>query len=84
MCVTAPGQVVALGAEGAEVEVDGRRRAASTFLEPDIRVGDWVIVVGGAILRRVDPTTAAQMAAARSLATTPPPPAPTAEPGGFR
>ena len=58
MCITAPGRVIELDAGGALVELSGRRRRASTLVVPDVRVGDWVIVGAGSILRRLDATEA--------------------------
>jgi hydrogenase maturation factor len=39
-----------------------------TLLEPDVAVGDWVIVAGGAILRRLDADAALEIASANRLA----------------
>ena len=55
MCITAPGRVIGLDAEGAIVDLDGMRRRASTLVVGDLVVGDWVIVGAGTILRRLDP-----------------------------
>jgi hydrogenase assembly chaperone HypC/HupF len=62
MCITAPAQVVDLDAQGAVVDVDGRRRRASTLVIPDVAVGDWVMVGAGTVLRRLDPEEAAGIA----------------------
>ncbi len=55
MCVTLPGRVLAVDADGATVDLDGRRRRASTLLLPEISPGDWVIVAAGTIVDRLDP-----------------------------
>lgn len=61
MCVTWPAQVVAIDAQGATVDTEGRRRRASTVIVPDIAVGDWVLVGMGAILERLDEAVAHDM-----------------------
>jgi hydrogenase assembly chaperone HypC/HupF len=71
MCLVAPALVTAVSGEEATLEVDGRRRVASILLEPDVLVGDWVIVAGGAVLRRIDPSAATEMQAALSRASGP-------------
>lgn len=67
MCLAFPGVVVALDDAGAIVEVDGRRRRASTLLQPAVGVGDWVLIGAGTVLRRLDPAEALEIA--RTLAT---------------
>ena len=54
MCISYPGRVVALEGSNAVVDTAGRRRRASTLLVPDAKVGDWVMVGAGSILRRLD------------------------------
>lgn len=63
MCLGFPGRVVDLDAGGAVVDVEGRRRRASTLLVPDVAVGDWVYVTAGTIVDRIDPTEAAAIRA---------------------
>lgn len=63
MCLVAPGRVVAVDESGATVEIDGRLRRAATFASPEVRVGDWVTVGAGAILRRLDAAEAAEIQA---------------------
>ena len=75
MCLTAPGRVLEIDGPTAVVDLDGRRRTAMTLLEPDVAVGDWVIVAGGAILRRLDATDALEIASANRLARQPTEPA---------
>lgn len=73
MCLVAPGQVVELDGTIATVDLGGRRRQASTLLEPEVLVGDWVVVAGGAVLRRIDAAAATAMRTAVVLASTAPP-----------
>jgi hydrogenase assembly chaperone HypC/HupF len=53
MCLTAPARVVAVDADGATVLLGGRERRASTLVQPDTAVGDWVLVGAGTILERM-------------------------------
>jgi hydrogenase assembly chaperone HypC/HupF len=68
MCLVSPGLVTAIDGSTASLDVDGRHRAASILLEPDVVVGDWVIVAGGAVLRRIDAPTAQAMRSALTVA----------------
>lgn len=61
MCLTMPGQVLAVDASGATIESDGRRRRASTLLHPDVAVGDWVIVAAGTVVRHLTPAEAMEI-----------------------
>ncbi len=63
MCLGFPGRVVDVDAAGALVDVEGRRRRASTLLVPDVAVGDWVYVTAGTIVDRIDPAEAAAIRA---------------------
>lgn len=67
MCIVAPGRVTALDGATATVEVEDRPRTINTLFDPDIAVGDWVIVAAGTILRRIEPADADQMRAAVDL-----------------
>ncbi len=58
MCLGFPGRVVDLDPAGAIVDVEGRRRRASTLLVPEVTVGDWVYVTAGTIVERLDPVEA--------------------------
>lgn len=69
MCLMAPAQVLAIEPDFAIVEADGRRRRASTVLVDGLRPGDWVIIAGGAIVRRVEADQAEMMARAYRIAT---------------
>lgn len=71
MCLMAPAQVLAVEPDFAIVGTDGRRRRASTALVGEIQAGDWVVITGGAIVRRVEADQAEMMARASSA----PPPA---------
>jgi hydrogenase assembly chaperone HypC/HupF len=69
MCLVAPGRVSAIDGAVATLDVDGRRRVASILFEPEVRVGDWVIVAGDAVLRRIDAADATAMQRAVGLAS---------------
>jgi len=53
MCVVVPGRVLAVGPQGADVMVSGRRMLASTLLIGDVQVGDHVLVSLGTIIERI-------------------------------
>jgi hydrogenase assembly chaperone HypC/HupF len=61
MCVSFPGRVIAVDESGASVLQEGLVRRASTLLEPDVQVGDWVMVAVGTIVERLDEERAAEM-----------------------
>ena len=61
MCLMAPARVVAADGTICEVEVGGRVDKASMMLEPDLKVGDWVLVNSGTVVRLLDPDQAAEM-----------------------
>lgn len=58
MCLTLPGRVIEVDEGSALVELDGRRRRASTLLHPGVQAGDWVFVAAGTIIERLDPSEA--------------------------
>ena len=62
MCLMAPARVVATDGTICEVEVGGRVDKASMMLEPDLVVGDWVLVNSGTVVRKLDEEQAAEMA----------------------
>ena len=62
MCLMAPARVVATDGIICEVEVGGRVDKASMMLEPDLVVGDWVLVNSGTVVRKLDEDQAAEMA----------------------
>ena len=82
MCIVAPARVIAVDGVTAIVEHDGRRRRASLLLEPDARVGEWVIVGSGTVLRRLDPTEASQLRDTLAAAESAVEPAPVQEEPG--
>ena len=55
MCLTLPGEVVAIDGDAAVVRVDGRLRRASALPVPDLHIGDRVIVAAGSVMARLDP-----------------------------
>lgn len=68
MCLDFPGRVVGRQGDVAIVECEGRRRRASTFLYPDLAVGDWVYVAAGTVVERLDDATASQINSEISIA----------------
>jgi hydrogenase assembly chaperone HypC/HupF len=64
MCLMAPARVIATDGIICEVEVGGRVDKASMMLEPDLVVGDWVLVNSGTVVRKLDDDQAAEMARA--------------------
>jgi hydrogenase assembly chaperone HypC/HupF len=69
VCLMAPGRITAIHGDSATVATDGRRRVVSTLVEPDVHVGDWVIVAGSLIVRRLDPAVAREIQDAVELAS---------------
>lgn len=64
MCLMAPARVVAVDGTLCEVEIGGRIDKASMMLEPDLAVGDWVLVNSGTVVRKLDEDQAAEMSRA--------------------
>ena len=64
MCLMAPARVVSVDGSICQVELGGRIDPASMILEPDLQVGDWVLVNSGTVVRRLDPDQAEEMSAA--------------------
>jgi len=62
VCITAPGLVVGIDGAFATIDLEGKRRRASTLVVPDVAVGDWVMVGAGTILRRLDAQEGAELA----------------------
>ena len=60
----APARVVAVDGTLCEVEIGGRVDKASMMLEPDLVVGDWVLVNSGTVVRKLDGEQAAEMSRA--------------------
>jgi hydrogenase assembly chaperone HypC/HupF len=73
MCLMAPARVVAVDGALCDVESGGRIDRVSALLEPDVAVGDWVLVNTGTIVRRLDPDQAAEMSRAFELLFAPGP-----------
>ena len=69
MCLMAPARVLAIEPDFAIVEAEGRRRRASTLLVDGLHPGDWVVIAGGAVVRRVEADQAEMMARAFRIAT---------------
>ena len=80
MCLAFPGQVVAVDAAGAVVDVDGVRRRAATFLLPDVAIGDWVTVAAGSVLGRIDADEAVELVGLLRIVTQGVPPHPETAP----
>gem|GEM_PF-7009160 len=57
----APARVVAVDGTLCEVQTGGRVDKASIMLEPDLVVGDWVLVNSGMVVRKLDEDQAAEM-----------------------
>jgi hydrogenase assembly chaperone HypC/HupF len=57
----APARVVAVDGQICEVETGGRVDKASMMLEPDLVIGDWVLVNSGTVVRKLDEDQAAEM-----------------------
>jgi hydrogenase assembly chaperone HypC/HupF len=64
MCLMAPFQVVSVDGSTCEVESGDRIDRVSMVLEPDLQVGDWVLVNSGTVVRRLDPDQADEMSRA--------------------
>ncbi|MFL5688398.1 MAG: HypC/HybG/HupF family hydrogenase formation chaperone [Chloroflexota bacterium] len=58
MCLGTLGRVVAIDADGATVETDGRRRRANTLILGDLAIGEWVYVAAGTVIERLAPDEA--------------------------
>ena len=72
MCLMMPGQVVSVDGQICEVEIAGQRDRASMMLEPDLAVGDWVLVNSGTVVRVLDEDQAAEMSQAFGVLMAPP------------
>ncbi len=64
MCLMMPGQVVAVDGQLCEVNTSGQIDKASMMLEPDLQVGDWVLVNSGTVVRKLDEDQAEEMSRA--------------------
>jgi hydrogenase assembly chaperone HypC/HupF len=63
----APARVTAIEGDTCLVETGGRLDRASTLLAEDLRVGDWVLVESGIVVRQLDPEQAEAMSEAFRL-----------------
>jgi hydrogenase assembly chaperone HypC/HupF len=61
MCIAMPGRVLAIEADHAIVDLDGRVRRASLVRMPEVSVGDWALVAAGTVLRRLEPDEATEL-----------------------
>jgi hydrogenase assembly chaperone HypC/HupF len=61
MCIMAPAKVVSVDGQLCEVQTGDRIDKASMMLEPDLVVGDWVLVNAGTVVRKLDEEQAAEM-----------------------
>lgn len=72
MCLMMPGHVVSVSGEICEVETAGQVDKASMMLEPDLQVGDWVLVNSGTVVRVLEADQAAEMSQAFGVLMAPP------------
>ena len=82
MCIMAPAQVVSVDGQLCEVQTGDRIDKASMMLEPDLVVGDWVLVNAGTVVRKLDEEQAAEMAQAVAVLFADPSESEAAEVGG--
>jgi hydrogenase expression/formation protein HypC len=54
MCLTVPGEIVAIDGVDAVVRIEGRLGRASILPLPDARIGDRVIIAAGSVMARLD------------------------------
>jgi hydrogenase expression/formation protein HypC len=54
MCLAVPALVKALDGEKAEVEIDGVSRNISTYLTPEVAIGDYVLLHAGFSIKVID------------------------------
>ena len=54
MCLAVPMQVKEIQGEKGIVEISGVRREVGLQLQPDAKVGDWVIVHAGFVIQKLD------------------------------
>ena len=64
MCLMMPGRVVAVDGQLCEIDTSGQIDKASMMLEPDLVVGDWVLVNSGTVVRKLEADQAAEMSEA--------------------
>lgn len=61
MCLGVPAKVIETRDITAIVDFGGVRREVSILLEPDVKVGDYVIVHAGAIISKINRDEALEM-----------------------
>ena len=61
MCIMAPARVISVDGQVCEVQTGAQVDKASMMLEPDLVVGDWVLVNSGTVVRKLDEDQAAEM-----------------------
>jgi hydrogenase assembly chaperone HypC/HupF len=64
MCLSAPVRIEHVDGPLATARIGGQTLRLSTAAVPDIRPGEWALVAGGVIVRRIDRERAAEIAAA--------------------
>jgi hydrogenase maturation factor len=72
MCISYPGEIVALDGATALVRTDGALRRATTLALPDAAVGDRVLVAAGSVVVRLDPAEADEVDRLVRIAYVPP------------
>jgi len=58
MCIAAPGRVISVKGETAQVKFGRLTRAAQTTLKPGVKKGDYVLVHAGFIMEILEKTDA--------------------------
>lgn len=64
MCLMAPARVTSVEGDECEVRTGDRVDRVSFLMTPEVEVGDWVLVNGGTVARRLEPDQAAEMSKA--------------------
>jgi hydrogenase expression/formation protein HypC len=54
MCLAVPALVKAIDGTKAEVEIDGASRDISTYLTPEVAIGDYVLLHAGFSIKVID------------------------------
>ncbi len=54
MCLAIPAKVLDIQDEIATVDMGGLKRQVSLLLQPDVQIGDYVIVHAGFVINRLD------------------------------
>ena len=63
MCLIVPARVLSVDGESAEVDMQGVVATVDASLEPDVAVGQYVLVDRGLILRVIEPEEAEEIMA---------------------